>query len=81
MIHPRWVSRLGADDVGEAPRGPLLPFEAVVILKPFPTRSALRKPPPTASIGIFLGYRVARGGHWHGEYLVEELSYFVDVDF
>ena len=28
-----------------------------------------------------MGYRFALGGHWGGECLVEELPYFVDVDF
>ena len=31
--------------------------------------------------GIFLGYRLAPGGTWNGEYLVEDLSYFTDIDF
>jgi hypothetical protein len=31
--------------------------------------------------GIFLGYRFAPGGAWNGEYLVEDLSYFTDLDF
>ena len=30
---------------------------------------------------MFLGYRFAPGGRWAGENLVEELPYFVDVDF
>jgi hypothetical protein len=31
--------------------------------------------------GVFLGYRPALGGTWNEEYLVEDLAYFVGVDF
>jgi len=36
---------------------------------------------PTGVFGVFLGYRFAPGGSWNGEYLVEEMTYFLDVDF
>jgi hypothetical protein len=56
-------------------------FGAAVIFKPSPTNYKTDKPLSTGMYGIFLGYRLAPGGTWNGEYLVEDLSYFVDVDF
>jgi len=59
----------------------LIPFGAAVIFKPSPTKGRIDKPLPSALQGIFLGYRFALGGTWNGEYLVESLEYFADVDF
>ena len=59
----------------------LVPFGAAVIFKPSPTKGIVDKPLPAALQGMFLGYRVALGGTWNGEYLVESLECFADVDF
>ena len=59
----------------------LIPFGAAVIFKPSPTKGHTDKPLPTGQQGIFLGYRIAPGGRWNGEYLVENIEYFAGLDF
>jgi hypothetical protein len=66
---------------GEPFSGQLIPFGAAVWLKPARTKHVTDKPLPTGVFGVFLGYRFAPGGAWNGEYLVEDLSYFLDLDF
>ena len=64
-----WYRRYGEEFTGQ-----LIPFGAAVIFKPSPTKYKTDKPLPTGMYGIFLGYRLAPGGTWDGEYLVEDLS-------
>ena len=73
IIHPKIGQSAWSRRYGEEVRGQLIPFGADVI-KPSPTKLVPHKPLPTALFGIFLGCRFAPGGHWNGEYLVEELS-------
>ena len=79
--HPKtgqtaWYRRYGEEFTGQ-----LIPFGSAVIFKPSPTKYKTDKPLPAGMYGIFLGYRFAPGGAWNGEYLVEDLSYFADLDF
>ena len=71
-----WYRRYGEEFTGQ-----LIPFGAAVIFQPSPTKYKTDKPLPTGMYGIFLGYRLAPGGTWNGEYLIEDLSHFVDIDF
>ena len=71
-----WYRRFGEEFTGQ-----LIPFGSVVIFKPSPTQYKTVKPLQMGMYGIFLGYRLAPGGTWNGEYLVEDLSYFTDIDF
>ena len=66
---------------GEELRGQLIPFGAAVMYKRSPTKLVPHNALPAASVGILLGCRFALGGSWHGAYVVEELSYFLDVAF
>ena len=61
--------------------GQLIHFGAAVWFKPAKTKLVTDKPLPTGVFGIFLGYRFAPGGSWNGEYLVEEMTYFLDIVF
>ena len=59
----------------------LVPFGAVVIFKPSPTKWRVDKPRPIALHGVFLGHRFALGDAWGGEYLVGSLEHVSAVDF
>ena len=71
-----WYRRYGEEFSGQ-----LIPFGSAARFKPSPTKYKTDKPLPTGMYGIFLGYRFPPGGAWNGEYLVEDLSYFTDLDF
>jgi hypothetical protein len=59
----------------------LILFGAAVWFKPSRTKYTTDKSLPTAVVDVFLGYRFAPGGTWNGEYLVEDFTYFMDLDF
>jgi hypothetical protein len=71
-----WTQRYGEPFPGQ-----LIPFGAAVWLKPSRTKLTIDQPLRTAVFGVFLGYRFAPGGAWNGEYLVEDLIYFMDLEF
>jgi hypothetical protein len=71
-----WSQRYGQPFPGQ-----LIPFGASVWFKQAITTYKTGKPLTTGVVGSFLGYRFAHGGTWNGEYLVEDLSYFLAVDF
>ena len=48
--------------------------------KPAPTKYSVDKACARARYGMFLGYRLSPGCRWNGEYLVGDLSDFVDLD-
>ena len=54
--------------------GMVVPFGAGVYFKPAPTRYTMSKLAPRLTFGIFLGYRMAPGQVWNGEYLVADLD-------
>ena len=61
-------------------RGELVPFGHAVYFLPSPTKYSASKMAPRMQPGIFLGYRLAPGGRWNGEYLAVDLSDFTGHD-
>ena len=61
--------------------GIALPYGCGVFFKPAPTKYALSKAAPRMQYGVLLGYRLAPGGRWSGEYIVADLDDFVGKDF
>ena len=60
---------------GEVFPGKIIPFGCGVYFKPMKW-SPISKAAPAMSFGIFMGYRLAPGGKWNGEYLVADLDDF-----
>ena len=61
--------------------GKRIPFGAKVFFKPAPTKNQNpKKWEPDSSVGVFAGYKIRRGYEWKDEYLVWDLSDFVDAD-
>ena len=60
--------------------GQRIPFGCGVFFKPAVTKYHLDKANARACYGVFLGYRLAPGCRWNGEYLVADLSDFVHLD-
>ena len=61
--------------------GTKLPYGCAVWFKPAPTNGKLpQKAQPNGVRGVFLGYRLAPGGIWNGEYVVEDLFEFLERD-
>ena len=73
--HNAWSKRHGADFTGQR-----LPFGCGVYFKPAVTKYVLDKANARASFGIFLGYRLAPGCRWNGEYIVGDLTDFVSLE-
>ena len=67
-----WRAKFGQDF-----RGKLMPFGCGVWFLPSPTLYANSKANGTMSYGIFLGYRMAPGGYWTGQYLVADIGDFI----
>ena len=61
--------------------GQMFPFGCGVWYIPSPTRqeSVRSKADPRLKFGIFMGYRLAPGGKWNGEYLVIDIARFTDI--
>lgn len=59
--------------------GQLIPFGAGVFFLPAPTKGMNSKAAPKLSYGVFLGYRLAPGGRWNGEYVVADLVDFANM--
>ena len=70
-----WSKRHGTDFTGQR-----LPFGCGVYFKPAVTKYVLDKANARASYGICLGYRLAPGCRWNGEYIVADLTDFVNLD-
>ena len=70
-----WVKRHGRDFPGKR-----LPFGCGAFFKPAVTKYHLDKANTRGVFGIFLGYRLAPGGRWNGEYRVADLSDFTELD-
>ena len=70
-----WSKRHGTDFTGQR-----LPFGCGVYFKPAVTKYVLDKANARAYVGIFLGYRLAQGCRWNGEYIVADLTDFVNLD-
>ncbi len=68
-----WFLRHGSEFPGMA-----IPYGAGVYFKP--EKHVPPKAAPRMSYGVFLGYRLAPGGKWNGEYLVADLDDFVGKD-
>ena len=66
-----WKARHGTDF-----KGKVFPFGCGVHYLPAPTKGMNSKAAPAMSYGIFLGYRLAPGGKWNGQYIIGELSDF-----
>ena len=60
--------------------GRRIPFGCGVYFKPALTKYSVDEACARARFGIFLGYRLSPGCRWNGEYLVGDLSDFVDLD-
>ena len=69
-----WKARHKEDFKGE-----VIPFGCGVFFLPASTKYSNSKTAPSMSYGIFMGYRMAPGGKWSGEYLVADLFDFVDM--
>ena len=69
-----WKARHGSGFTGRA-----IPFGCGVFFLPSPTHYTNHKTLPAMSYGIFLGYRLAPGGRWNGEYIVQDLDTFIDM--
>ena len=67
-----WFLRHGAHFMGLA-----LPPGCRVFFFPAPTKYKPSKADARLQCGIFLGYRLAPGGRWNGEYIVADLDDFV----
>ena len=67
--------------IGEPFPGTAFPYGCGVFFKPAPTKYIPSKASPRMSYGVFLGYRLAPGGKWTGEYLVADLEDFAGRDF
>ena len=63
-------------------KGKAIPFGCGVWYIPSPTRkdSIQSKADPRQKLGIFMGYRLAPGGKWNGEYLVIDIEKFVNTN-
>ena len=59
-------------------KGDQIPLGCGVFFLPASTKTVVSKADPRMVWGIFLGYRLAPGGRWSGEYLTAELTDFVD---
>ena len=66
--------------VGTPCPGQALPYGCGVFFKPAPTKYLPSKAAPRMSYGVFLGYRLAPGGRWNGEYIVVDLEDFAGQD-
>ncbi len=53
-----------------------IPCGQLVYYVPAPTKDNRGKAEPSMQAGIFLGYRLAPGGRWEGDYLVADLNDF-----
>ena len=60
-------------------KGEIIPFGCGVFFLPVSSKYTNSKTAPSMSYGIFLGYRMAPGGKWSGEYLVADIYDFVDM--
>ena len=65
---------------GEPFSGQSFPYGCGVYFKPSPTKYTPSKAAPRMSYGVFLGYRLAPGGRWNGEYIVADLDDFAGKD-
>ena len=73
---PRWCKAFGNEFTGQR-----LPFGCRVIHRPSPTRDLTSgKWDPVTSAGVFAGYKLRPGSHWSEEYLVWDLTDFVEFD-
>jgi len=59
-------------------QGKLFPFGCGVWFLPAPAKSVPDKAAPNMSYGIFLGYRMAPGCRWGGQYVICNLSDFAN---
>jgi hypothetical protein len=70
-----WILRHGDDFQGD-----LFPFGCGVHYLPTTAdRTFKSKGAPAMQYGVFLGYRLAPGGRWNGEYLVADLDDFIGL--
>ena len=60
--------------------GEPIPLGALIFFKPADTKYKLSKANPRGQTGVFMGYRLSPGGDWNDEYLVADLSDFIDKD-
>ena len=67
-----WLLRRGSHFPGKA-----LPLGCGVFFLPAPTKYTNSKSATKMSYGVLLGYRLAPGGRWKGEYVVADLSDFI----
>ena len=58
-------------------QGKLFPFGCGVFFLPAASRYVNSKAGPNMSYGIFLGYRLAPGGRWTGQYVVADIEDFI----
>ena len=66
---------------GEEFKGKAIPFGCGVYFKPARTKRVQSKAAPALSYGIFLGYRMAPGNRWTGQYIVADIDDFVNRNF
>ena len=71
-----WFKRHGDHFAGLS-----VPFGCGVHFIPAVTKYARSKADPRLQWGVFVGYRLAPGGKWNGEYLVYDLDDFRNMDF
>ena len=84
------LENITEDDDGDSPwyrrhgshfKGLKIPFGCGVFFLPVSTKYVNAKAAPPMSYGIFMGYRLAPGGQWNGEYIVADLDDFVGGNF
>ena len=68
-----WFTRYQEPFAGKA-----IPFGCGVYF--LPTKYSNSKAVPSMSYGIFLGYRLAPGGRWNGQYLVADIYDFIGMN-
>ena len=87
--HYTFLHNTYLEDNGETPyflrhaehfEGKRLTFGCAVYFKPSPTKYTPDKAEPTMQTGILVGYRLAPGGIWNGEYVVMDLDDFAGKD-
>ncbi len=58
--------------------GNVLPIGCGVFFIPAPTKYKNSNTAPAMSFGILLGYRLAPGSKWTGQYIIADLSDFIN---
>ncbi len=69
-----WKARHGTEFTGK-----MFAFGCGAHYLPAPTKGLNSKAAPTMPYGIFLGYRLAPGGRWNGQYLVAAIEDFTGM--